>query len=62
MIGSIRKFIMEVVAELKKVSWPTKQELWESSVVVILSSAALGVFIASMDFALSKIIQVVIGK
>ncbi len=60
MFGKVEKFFMEVAAELKKVSWPTRHELWESSLIVLLSSALLGVFIASADYLLANIIKVVI--
>lgn len=60
MFGRIRKFISEVVVELKKVSWPTRKELLDSTWIVLMSSAALGVYIAITDFALSKFISWVI--
>lgn len=60
MFAKVQKFVMEVGAELKKVSWPTRQELWDSSWIVIISSLLLGAFIASTDFALSQMIKVVI--
>jgi len=53
-IAKVRKFIFEVVGELKKVSWSTKQELFEATWIVILSSIILGTFIGVFDFALSK--------
>ena len=57
MIGKIRKFIGEVVAELKKVSWSTRRDLIDSTWVVIISSAILGVFIGASDFVLSKLVE-----
>ena len=57
MIGKIRKFIAEVVAELKKVSWSTRRDLIDSTWVVIISSAILGVFIGASDFVLSKCVE-----
>lgn len=60
MFGRIRKFISEVVVELKKVSWPTRKELLDSTWIVLMSSAALGVYIGVTDFALSKFISWVI--
>lgn len=60
MIGKIKKFITEVVVELKKVSWSTKRELLDSTWIVIVSSAFLGVFIGLTDFVLSKIIGLII--
>ncbi len=60
MIGKSKKFISEVIVELKKVSWSTKRELRDSTWVVLVSSVFLGVFIGVADFVLSKIIGVVI--
>ena len=56
MIGAIRKFVGEVVAELKKVSWSTRRDLIDSTWVVLISSAILGVFIGVTDFVLSKLV------
>jgi len=60
MIGKVRKFISEVVVELKKVSWSTKQELVDSTWLVIVSAAFLGFYIGITDFALSKLIGLLI--
>ena len=61
MFGKIKKFISEVVVELKKVSWSTKQELLDATKVVIVSSFLLGFFIAGTDFVLSKALGLIIG-
>ncbi|MCI0404492.1 MAG: preprotein translocase subunit SecE [candidate division Zixibacteria bacterium] len=60
MIGKVRGFFTEVATELKKVSWSTRQELIESTWVVIISSALLGFFISGIDLVLSRIIGMVI--
>jgi preprotein translocase subunit SecE len=54
MIVKVRNFISEVMAEMKKVSWVTRQELWDSTLIVLASSLFLGVFVATIDFFLSK--------
>ena len=60
MIGKIKKFIGEVLAEMKKVSWTTRRELVDSTLIVILSSFLLGIFVGVIDFAFSKGIAVII--
>ncbi len=60
MIGKIKKFFAEVVVELKKVSWSTRQELIDSTWIVIISSFILGIFIAITDVVLSKIMATLI--
>jgi preprotein translocase subunit SecE len=60
MIGNIQKFIGEVLAEMKKVSWTTRRELVDSTLIVILSSFLLGIFVGVIDFAFSKGVAVII--
>ena len=54
MIAKVQGFIAEVFTELKKVSWTTPRELRDATIIVIFSSFFLGIFIALIDFALSK--------
>ena len=60
MIEKIRKFIGEVIAEMKKVSWTTRKELVDSTLIVIFSSFLLGIFVGVIDFAFSKGVAVII--
>ena len=58
----IRIFVTEVLVELKKVSWPTRKELVDSTWIVLLSSIALAIFIGGTDFALSKFLSLLISR
>ena len=58
----IRLFVTEVLIELKKVSWPTRKELVDSTWIVLISSIALAVFIGLTDFALSKFLSWIINR
>jgi preprotein translocase subunit SecE len=60
MFGKVGNFISEVTVELKKVSWPTKNELVGSTIVVIISVAVLSFFIGVCDFIFSKAVQFII--
>ena len=60
MITKIQKFVGEVVAEMKKVSWTTRKELVDSTLIVILSSFLLGIFVGVIDYAFSKGVAVII--
>ena len=60
MIGKVRKFITEVVIEVKKVSWPTRQELKDATWIVVISATFLGTFIAFIDFVLSRLLGLII--
>ncbi len=48
-IAAIKKLYDETVAELKKCTWPTRQELYESTLVVVSSLVLLSVFVFVAD-------------
>ncbi len=54
---SIRIFSTETYGELQKASWPTKSELRDSTIVVIVAAFLLGVFTSISDFALYQVID-----
>jgi preprotein translocase subunit SecE len=49
---SIRLFYKETLTELRKASWPTKKELRDSTIVVLIATCILGSYIALIDFSL----------
>ena len=53
----LQQYIKEVVQELKKVTWPTWEELKGSTLVVIIFSIIMGCYIAGLDFGHSWIID-----
>ena len=55
--SKIVKFLLEVKAELSKVSWSSRQELVASTIVVIVVTAIMALFIGVVDLALSKILS-----
>ncbi len=55
------KFLKEVNAELRKVTWPTKDELIGSTIVVMVVSVVLAVFIGVVDRVLSFVVQAIFG-
>ena len=60
MLG-ITKFIGEVKTEMKKVAWPSKDELVSSTVIVLVSVFLLAIFIGVCDVVLSRIVHFLIG-
>ena len=59
-MNKIVKFVNEVKMELKKVSWSTRQELINSTIVVIVSVAILAVFIGICDLVWSNVINFIL--
>ena len=50
-------FLKEVKAELGKVAWSSREELLASTMVVIVVTLILGVFIGVLDICLSKLLS-----
>jgi len=55
--GAFTRFLGEVKAELKKCTWPTRQELIGSTMVVAVSVVILGVFVGLSDTALMSLLR-----
>ncbi len=53
-------FISEVGEELKKSAWPTRPELLESTVMVIVSVIMLAVFVGICDVVLMRLLKLII--
>jgi len=53
MIEKAKKFVSDVVVEMKKVSWPTRTELRGSTMVVIVTVIIIAIFIGMVDRILS---------
>ena len=55
--GGFRRFVLESVAELRKVEWPGQRQLISASVVVIIAVAVVGVFLWLADEAFSRLVR-----
>lgn len=53
--GRARRFIRDVIAELHKCTWPTRHELIETTILVVVMVVVLSVFILGAD-SLFKVI------
>jgi preprotein translocase subunit SecE len=57
---SIGKFLREVRIELRKVTWPTRKELVQSTIVVLVAVAIMTAFTFVLDTAFSRFIDLVV--
>ncbi len=58
--GSTVQFLKEVRVELKKVTWPGRNEIIGSTAVVIVASFAVAFFLGFVDLLLQKALGLVI--
>jgi preprotein translocase subunit SecE len=55
-------FLKQTYDELKKVKWPTRNEITRLTIVVIFISFAIGLYIGGIDFILTKIMGALLLK
>ncbi len=59
MIAKIKEFVGEVSKEMKKVSWPTRAQLKESTTIVVITTLIFTVFIYIIDWIMNLTIDVI---
>jgi preprotein translocase subunit SecE len=59
-VSRIRRFIDEAWSELKKVSWPTREQVRNLTVLVFAVSFAVGVYITVLDAAFQGLIGLLV--
>ena len=53
-IGRSRQFLSGVRNEMARVTWPSRREVYATTIVVILTSILFGVYLWSVDLLLSS--------
>jgi preprotein translocase subunit SecE len=60
-IARFRRYVEESYSELKKVTWPTREQVRNLTVLVFAISAVVGVFIAAWDFVFTEAVRFLAG-
>ena len=60
MKDKIINFFIDVAKEMDKVTWPSREELMESTKIVILVTLIIAVFTFVIDFAVQEILKVIL--
>ena len=59
--NKIQRWWRETVGELRKVTWPTKEDAWKMTKVVVVVVILSSVFLGLVDFVFSRLIGLLIG-
>ena len=59
--NAIVRFGRETMAELRKVSWPTRQEATQLTIIVLVVVGASSAFLGLLDYLFSKLVGVIIA-
>jgi preprotein translocase subunit SecE len=60
MIQKVNKYFNETLQELRKVAWPSRQELIGSTIVVVVMSLLVSIFIGVVDQVLNKLVNLLV--
>ena len=53
----MKAYLRDVRGEMKKVTWPTKNDLIKTTVAVIIISLFFGIYLFGVDFVFARIFQ-----
>ena len=54
-------FLKDARGEMKKVTWPSKNDLYKTTVAVIVSSVIFGIYLFGVDFIFARLIKEIMG-
>ena len=55
--GRSRRFLAEVRNEMGRVTWPSRKEVYATTIVVILTSVFFGVYLWGVDLLLTQVVN-----
>ena len=58
----IARYLRETVGELRKVSWPTRQEATGLTIVVLIVVTLMSIFLGVLDFIYSRFFVLILGS
>jgi len=56
------KYIKDSMIEMKKVTWPSRKEALNYTVLIVIITIAVAIFLGSLDFIFSKILEIVVNN
>jgi preprotein translocase subunit SecE len=57
-----KQYVIESKGELKKVTWPSRQQAISATWVVIILSVLMAIFLGLVDLGLSKLVKFVLNR
>lgn len=62
MINKITNYLKASIEEMKKVTWPTRKETYNYTLLVIGISLGIAAFLGTLDFVFNWALQFIINK
>ena len=62
MMTRIKEFVQDVLVEFRKVTWPSRPELINSTTVVIVVTVVIAFFLGGVDIGLTKLVERILHR
>ncbi len=59
--NAVQRYVSETSGELRKVSWPTRQEAVQLTLIVLAVMVAMGAFLGLVDLVVMNLINLTLG-
>ena len=56
-MDKISRFLKEVRQEVKKVTWPTREETFRYSLMVIVASLIVAIYLGGLDYVVANFLE-----
>ena len=57
----IQRYFRETIGELRKVNWPTRREAINLTIIVLIVTFSMSVFLGIMDFIFNQVFRLILG-
>jgi preprotein translocase subunit SecE len=61
-VNKVVSFFSEVRGELSKVVWPKREEVVKLTIIVLLVSAAVGIYVGGLDYFFTKGLEILVSR
>jgi len=62
MYKKLVNYIKDSIIEMKKVTWPTRKETYNYTLLVIIISIGMAAYLGALDFLFTKIFEIIIKQ
>jgi preprotein translocase subunit SecE len=59
--GPSFRFFTDIIGELRRVTWPSREETMRLSIMVIAVAAVIGAFLGVIDIGFGRLFSVILG-
>lgn len=62
LLDTLVTFLKEVRLETKKVNWPTREDVWQYTVIVVIFSAVVAIYLGGIDSIFTAMLNKLISR